>query len=227
MASMPDWSQLQPGFADPVHDAQGVFRAVLDALARPGQLRSVGSRLAPSAEASVAARATLLALADATTSVWLQSSLPEVASALRFHTGAPLLSGEAELANAQFALLTDPARCPALERFAFGTAESPEHAATLIVDVPTLHAGHGGHGGHGGHDGHDGHAGPASRAALRLRLRGPGIATHSDVTVGGLDAAFWRARAALAPRFPAGLDLLVTAGDTVLGLPRTTHVEVC
>lgn len=209
MASMPDWSQLQPGFADPVHDAQGVFRAVLDALARPGRLCSVGSRLAPSEEASVAARATLLALADATTSVWLQFPLPEVASALRFHTGAPLLSGEADLATAQFALLTDPARCPALERFAFGTAESPEHSATLIVDVPALAAGHTGVGG------------------LHLRLRGPGIETHADVTLGGLDAAFWQARAALAPRFPAGLDLLIASGDTVLGLPRTTHVEVC
>ncbi|WP_236105717.1 phosphonate C-P lyase system protein PhnH [Pandoraea fibrosis] len=209
MASMPDWSQLQPGFADPVHDAQGVFRAVLDALARPGRLRSVGSRLAPSEQASIAARATLLALADATTAVWLQFPLPEVASALRFHTGAPLLSGEADLATAQFALLTDPARCPALEQFAFGTAESPEHSATLIVDVPTLAAGHSGAGG------------------LHLRLRGPGIESHADVTVGGLGAAFWQARAALAPRFPAGLDLLIASGDTVLGLPRTTHVEVC
>jgi alpha-D-ribose 1-methylphosphonate 5-triphosphate synthase subunit PhnH len=209
MASIPDWSQLQPGFADPVHDAQGVFRAVLDALARPGRLRSVGSRLAPNEEASIAARATLLALADATTSVWLQFPLPEVASALRFHTGAPLLSGESDLATAQFVLLTDPARCPALERFAFGTAESPEHSATLIVDVPMLATDHTGTGG------------------LHLRLRGPGIATHADVTVGGLDTAFWQARAALAPRFPAGLDLLIASGDTVLGLPRTTHVEVC
>lgn len=209
MASIPDWSQLQPGFADPVHDAQGVFRAVLDALARPGVLRSVGSRLAPSKEASIAARATLLALADATTSVWLQFPLPEVASALRFHTGSPLLSGEADLATAQFALLTDPARCPALERFAFGTAESPEHSATLIVDVPALAAGHTG------------------TDDLHLRLRGPGIAAHADVTIGGLDTGFWQARAALAPRFPAGLDLLIASGDMVLGLPRTTHVEVC
>lgn len=207
-ATMPDWSALQPGFDDPVHDAQGVFRAVLDALARPGQLRQVGQRLAHSDEASVASRATLLALADATTPVWLQSPLGEVASALRFHTGAPLLSGEAGLAQAQFALLTDPASCPALERFAFGTAESPEHSATLIVDVPALSMGH-------------------TSDGLHLRLRGPGVQTHADVTVGGLDAAFWQARAALAPRFPAGLDLLITAGDTVLGLPRTTHVEVC
>ncbi|AJP56249.1 phosphonate C-P lyase system protein PhnH [Pandoraea vervacti] len=208
-APMPDWSALQPGFDDAVHDAQGVFRAVLDALARPGRLRSVGPRLAPSDEASIAARATLLALADATTSVWLQVPLAEVSSALRFHTGAPLLSGERALANAQFALLTDPARCPALTHLAFGTAESPEHSATLIVDVPTLAEGH------------------ATDAGLHLRLRGPGIKTHADVAVGGLDAAFWQARAALAPRFPAGLDLLIASGDTVLGVPRTTYVEVC
>ncbi|AHB76314.1 MULTISPECIES: phosphonate C-P lyase system protein PhnH [Pandoraea] len=215
MTSMPDWSQLQPGFVDPVHDAQGVFRAVLDALARPGRLCSVGSRLAPSEQASVAARAVLLALADATTPVWLQSPLPEVASALRFHTGATLLSSESELAGAQFALLTDPAHCPPLERFAFGTAESPEHSATLIVDVPTLAAGH---------------TAPRDQhfnSTLALRLRGPGIASHADVSVGGLDAAFWQSRAALAPRFPAGLDLLIAAGDRLLGLPRTTHVEVC
>ncbi|MFJ2992292.1 phosphonate C-P lyase system protein PhnH [Pandoraea sp. NPDC087047] len=214
-ATTPDWSELQPGFDDPVHDAQGVFRAVLDALARPGQLRSVGHRLAASSEASLAARATLLALTDASTCVWLQSPLAGVASALRFHTGAPLLSGEADLASTQgaqlvqFALITDPARCPAFDHFALGTAESPEHSTTLIVDVPTLNE---------GHIGNDG---------LHLRLRGPGIATHADVTVGGLTTAFWQARAALAPRFPAGLDLLIAAGDSVLGLPRTTHVEVC
>ena len=209
MVSMPDWSQLQPGFADPVHDAQSVFRAVLDALARPGRLCRVGDRLAPSEEAGIATRATLLALADATTAVWLQCVLPELASALRFHTGAPLIRDMSALSVAHFALLTDPAHCPALERFALGTAESPEHSTTLIVDVPTLAAGHTGCEG------------------LHLRLRGPGIATHADVTVGGLDAAFWQARAALASRFPAGLDLLIGAGDTVLGLPRTTHVEVC
>lgn len=205
---MPDWSRLEPGFSDPVHDAQRVFRCLLDALARPGQLRDVGTRLADSTEASTAARATLFALADGTTSVWLQRELPDVANALRFHTGAPLLTGEDTLSQAQFALLTDPAACPELDRFAFGTAESPEHSTTLIVDVPTLAAG-------------------CQPGGLCLRLRGPGIKTETSVTIGGLSMAFWQARAALAPRFPAGLDLILTAGDQVLGLPRTTQVEVC
>ena len=36
---------LAPGLADSVHDSQQAFRAVLDALARPGQVRRIGPAL--------------------------------------------------------------------------------------------------------------------------------------------------------------------------------------
>ncbi|GAB3626570.1 phosphonate C-P lyase system protein PhnH [Pandoraea terrae] len=208
-ALAPDWSQLQPGFADPVHDAQRVFRALLDALARPGQLRDVGVVLPASNEAGIAARAALLALADAETPVWLQRPMPALSAALRFHTGAPVLSGRDAQSQAHFALLTETAHWPALDAFSLGSLEAPEHSTTLLIDVTALAAGW------------------HSADGVRLRLRGPGVAEHADVTVHGLPSRFWAEHAALAPQFPCGLDLWLAAGATVLGVPRTTRVEVC
>lgn len=57
-----------------------------------------------------------------------------------------------------------------------------------------------------------------------LTLAGPGVARAMTVRVGGLPAGLWPARAAAA--YPLGWDIVLVAGDQVLGLPRTTAVEV-
>jgi alpha-D-ribose 1-methylphosphonate 5-triphosphate synthase subunit PhnH len=57
-----------------------------------------------------------------------------------------------------------------------------------------------------------------------LTLVGPGIARALTLRVGGLPDALWRLRAAAA--YPLGWDILLVAGDQLVGLPRTTAVEV-
>src|SRR5581483_12345526 len=53
---------LQPGFAEPVAGAQACFRAVLDAMARPGCIRRAGIDLSPPSPLAPATAAVLLTL---------------------------------------------------------------------------------------------------------------------------------------------------------------------
>ncbi|MDE3239589.1 MAG: phosphonate C-P lyase system protein PhnH, partial [Paracoccaceae bacterium] len=57
---------LQGGFTDPAHESARAFRAILNALARPGRIEAV-TGAQPPAPLSVAAGVVLLTLADPTT----------------------------------------------------------------------------------------------------------------------------------------------------------------
>ena len=61
---------LEAGFADPVHDAQRSFRAVLDAMSRPGRIAQITGVTAPG-PLGAAAGAVLLTLVDHETRLWL------------------------------------------------------------------------------------------------------------------------------------------------------------
>jgi alpha-D-ribose 1-methylphosphonate 5-triphosphate synthase subunit PhnH len=126
-------NELSPGFADPVGDAQSCFRAVLDAMARPGQVHAVGgaAALAPLCNA---ATAVLLTLADHETPLWLD---PEAAAArawIAFHTGASFVP----TAGAVFAMALS---LPDLASLPHGSDETPETSATVILQVTSLAAG--------------------------------------------------------------------------------------
>jgi alpha-D-ribose 1-methylphosphonate 5-triphosphate synthase subunit PhnH len=197
---------LAPGFGDPVHDTQAVFRTLLDALARPGTIGVIDTPLpaakaadASPAPAGLAAFASLLALADYATPVWLAQHDAALAAALRFHAGAPLAQ---EPRAAAFAYVHDAASLPPLEAFESGTPESPEQSATVFVRVDALAGG------------------------APLTLRGPGIETTRSIAPVGLPERFWRERAALASHFPCGIDFYLVCGDRLMGLPRTTLVEM-
>lgn len=62
-------------------------------------------------------------------------------------------------------------------------------------------------------------------AGQRLRLTGPGIETVTQVALGGLHPGVWPLRAARC-LYPAGFDLFLIDGAQVMGLPRSTQIEV-
>lgn len=63
------------------------------------------------------------------------------------------------------------------------------------------------------------------QSGQNLRLSGPGVDGARMVQVGGLPDAFWRKRAAVI-RYPMGFDLFLLDGASVMGLPRSTQIEV-
>ena len=190
---------IEAGFADPVDEANAVFRHLLDAQSHPGRIVTLASpERVPRGGLGRAAIGVALALADFETPVWLDEAAAPAAAHLRFHCNCPVATAPAD---ATFVFVADPAAMPALDALALGTDAYPDQGATLVIEVASL-------------DG-DG----------TLVLKGPGINGETRLGVVGLPAGFWAARAALAPLFPRGIDLLLSAGDQVVALPRTTHVR--
>lgn len=190
---------IEAGFIDPVDDANAVFRQVLDALAHPGRIVSIDRPTrVPRGSLGRAAIGVAMALADFETRVWLDEAAAPAASHLRFHCNCPVVSQPGE---ATFLLVAEPALIPALETLPLGSDTYPDQGATLVVEV----------------------AGLTSNDVLTLQ--GPGIDGLAHLDVVGLPVDFWDARAALAPLFPRGIDLLLTQGDLLVALPRTTIVR--
>lgn len=189
---------LSGGFADPARDAARVFRAVLDAMARPGTVaRAVAEAPAPLGPAAAALALTLM---DADTPVWLAQELDpaKLRRWLAFHTGAPMVEqpGEAAFGFTRIETL------PPLENFAAGTPAYPDRSATLVVEVANLTDG------------------------PPLRLTGAGIAGTAKLRLGANGSAIAPALAANHARFPLGVDWVFTCGDRLAAVPRSTAVEV-
>ncbi|MGP1395064.1 MAG: phosphonate C-P lyase system protein PhnH [Inquilinaceae bacterium] len=186
------------GFADPVFDSQAVFRRVLFALSRPGLRQPVDRPASVPSPLTRPTAGVALTLLDHDTPVWLDSVLrvAPVASYLRFHCGCPLVSAPED---ADFALIGDIAAIPPLVRFRQGEDRYPDRSATLVLQCPSL----------------DG--GPARR------LTGPGIDGAVTVAPAGLADAFWDEWAANGALYPLGVDIVLTDGQSLLGLPRTAR----
>lgn len=125
---------LSGGFTEAPLQSARAFRAVLEALARPGTLHDVEGALPP-APLSVAAGVVLLTLCDGTTPVHLAGDCdsPAVRDWVAFHIGAPIVGAE----QADFALGCWAALQP-VDRFRIGQPDYPDRSATLIVEMDRL-----------------------------------------------------------------------------------------
>jgi len=192
---------IDGGFADPVFNAQTVFRAVMDAMARPGSVQPLPVFARPPAPLSATAGAIALALCDNDTPLWLDPALQAstaVKSWLGFHTGAPLANTPAD---AHFALIANPAEMAALDGFSQGTQDYPDRSTTLILQVGNLVFG------------------------APLLLEGPGIEKAATIAPAQMPRHFVEQWKQNISRFPRGVDIILAAPDGVACLPRTTRIK--
>jgi alpha-D-ribose 1-methylphosphonate 5-triphosphate synthase subunit PhnH len=184
-----------PGFADPVGEAQATFRAVLDAMARPGRPHTVGERLTAPAPLDQATAAVLLTLVDNETPLWLDAAAASARDWLAFHCGAAIIEAPDKAAFAVALSMPDLAGLP------IGTHEAPEASATLILQIATLGTG------------------------ARYRLSGPGLREPALLAARGLPTDFAAAWQRNHTQYPCGVDIILCAGATLAALPRSVSIE--
>jgi alpha-D-ribose 1-methylphosphonate 5-triphosphate synthase subunit PhnH len=192
---------IDGGFADPVFDAQAVFKAVMDAMARPGTVIAIKPFSMPPSPLSPTAASVALTLCDGDTPLWLDPALQASSAArsyLSFHTGAPAANAPSQAA---FAVVSDPAGLIALEAFAQGTQEYPDRSTTLVLQTGSLSTGE------------------------LLCLQGPGIEKAVSIAPSPLPRRFVEQWGQNRARFPRGVDLVLTAPGCIACLPRTTRIR--
>ena len=193
-------AELPAGFADKVRSAQSTFRAVMEAMARPGSVQRVVAAVGTPAPIMRGTAAIALTLFDHDTPIWLDpkmSETSEVAKWLKFHTSAPVV---ADSSICSFALIGDAAALPDLSRFALGTNEYPDRSTTLVVQVNNL-----------------------TRGEV-YELVGPGIDGSVMLRATIEPKNLFERLAVNGSLFPRGIDVVLVADDAIVAIPRTTRL---
>jgi alpha-D-ribose 1-methylphosphonate 5-triphosphate synthase subunit PhnH len=188
---------------DPVHDLQGVFRALMAAMSSPGSIHDIAP-FAGKIDISSPIPGPMLAIAmtllDAETSFCLRYPCAEFAESAvsRITSARPAAVGEADFI---LAVEDDRGLADAIREARVGTLVDPHRGATLVALSDRLSAGG------------------------RLRLSGPGVASVAFIDA-GLGDAWMEARAVKNREYPLGIDMLIVdRSGRVAALPRTTQVS--
>ncbi|MDG4720679.1 MULTISPECIES: phosphonate C-P lyase system protein PhnH [Thalassospira] len=194
-------SELLPGFEHTAFDSNAVFRVLLDALSRPGRIYDLPVSVATPDGLNATTTATLLAMADMDTTIWLSPSCKTKAANdhLKFHCGCPISD---DVVMADFAVARMDDDLSFVSRLSVGNAEYPDQSATLILMVDEI------------------------SNAPAMKLTGPGIKDSHDLEIKNLPASFHVWRAENHHLFPCGVDVIFTSPTQIVALSRTTRIEV-
>ena len=190
-----------PSFPEPALASQAVFRALMDAFARPGEIKPLRHTAAAPLPLSATAAAVASALLDYETPLWLDAPLagvPAVAEWIRFHAGARVTGDPRQAA---FAIIADPTQAPPFDQFALGTPEYPDRSTTLVLQVSGFGRGQ------------------------RWSLSGPGIAESAILAADPMPSDLADRLAANRALFPRGVDLVLVSPDAVAALPRSVTLQ--
>lgn len=183
---------------DAAFASQAAFRALMDCLSRPGEIKKLEGVGAPAPMAPATA-ALVRSLADYESPIWLDpafAATPAIAEWIRFHTGAPVVSNPRDAA---FALVADSLSVPGFMQFAQGTEEYPDRSTTIIIQVERF-------------------AGPA------MTLQGPGIKTTRSFAAEPLPGDIELRLRDNREMYPRGVDLVFVAGHEIAALPRSLRL---
>jgi len=189
-----------PVFTPAEARTRSAFLALMWALSHPGRVFALDAALEPSAARALdAPLANLIAIGDTLLDLETTFFTPhtKLAAALVRTTARP---ETADAAAYHFYPRVTPRNLLDIEQASVGDMLYPDRAATLVMGC-TLGSG------------------------VVLRLRGPGIKDQNNVRIDGIPAHFWELRAG-ATRYPLGWDLFLVSGVQVVGIPRTTELDI-
>jgi alpha-D-ribose 1-methylphosphonate 5-triphosphate synthase subunit PhnH len=189
------------GFENPTFDSNDVFRKVLNAMSRPGEIQDIETMCDTPNSLPPSCAAILLALADMETEVWLSPEMdsPQTRDFLKFHTGCRIVENPED---SKFAIVNSKTSLEALKSLPIGTQEYPDRSATLIIAI----------------DGMSPNAG--------LTLTGPGIKTRNIIELNTVSKEFWGWFQSNCKKFPLGIDTIFASAHQIAALPRTVTVEL-
>jgi alpha-D-ribose 1-methylphosphonate 5-triphosphate synthase subunit PhnH len=185
---------------DPVHDTRRTFRALVDAMARPGTVESV--------PVSPADHAVLATLVDHEVTLHTADErLREVLASAGRYEPAPVDEADVvHVHNSTGGRIADAER---------GTLKEPSDGATAVYRVDGLASGPAGD-----------DARSLSADSLSLRTTGPGVPGRREFRVAGPPESEVAAIATAGETFPRGVEVVLAAGDALAALPRSVSVEV-